>query len=374
MAEDNGKNGEGALGALNGLWNGITQVAEDARIATEGGLRQIPGIPANERNKEWIAKVFKEFDKDKNNVIDEKELQDFAFSLGETWSEETCKKVFEKLDTDKSGGLSLDEFAAWFLTPGAISEVCQGDDMLTKIALGPKLFARHAQRKANEALSVGTSTLLAEQLRRQVEEASRRISIDNVKAVHEKYSKGNKDGITLDVFKQALAEIRQEFEKISDEEAEKDFIDMDVENNKALDIDEFRRALQKPFPIEQAVSALPLSRVIASALPGLPDMKIEEHLEAFSKLRDDEVSAMASAVSYELEKLLLDMVRDLRKGYEVRNSGTETGSDAGAKFSAVLSGGKVEDFHAGLAQRVGELRSLLMYDSYVKFQTDFRPV
>ena len=193
------------------------------------------------------------------------------------------------------------------------------------------------------------------QLKLQVEEASRKISIDNVKAVHEKYSKGSKDGIKLDTFKQALAEVRQEFGKVSDEEANRYFIDMDVENNKALDFDEFRRALQKPFPIEQALSALPLSRVIASSLPGLHSLKIEDHLEAFSNLKDNEVSAMASAVSYELEKLLLDMVRDLRKGFEVRNS--STGADTGEKFSAVVSGGSVRDFHAGLAHRVGELHT-----------------
>jgi hypothetical protein len=193
------------------------------------------------------------------------------------------------------------------------------------------------------------------QLKLQVEEASRKISIDNVKAVHEKYSKGSKDGIKLDTFKQALAEVRQEFGKVSDEEANRYFIDMDVENNKALNLDEFCRALQKPFPIEQALSALPLSRVIASSLPGLHSLKIEDHLEAFSNLKDNEVSAMASAVSYELEKLLLDMVRDLRKGFEVRNS--STGADTGEKFSVVVSGGEVKDFHAGLAHRVGELHT-----------------
>jgi Ca2+-binding EF-hand superfamily protein len=63
---------------------------------------EIPGIATNERNKEWVADVFKEFDKDMNGTIDEKELQDFVFSLGETWSEETCKKVVEKLDTDEA--------------------------------------------------------------------------------------------------------------------------------------------------------------------------------------------------------------------------------------------------------------------------------
>lgn len=151
------KKDDGPLGALNGLWGGITQAAEDAKKATESGLKQIPGLPSNQRTKEQIQDLFKEFDKDRNNILDIHELQDFAFSLGETWSDETCKKVFEKLDTDKSGGLNVEEFSAWFLTPGAVSEVAQNDDVFTKLTLGPQLFARHAQRKAKEAVSPGES-------------------------------------------------------------------------------------------------------------------------------------------------------------------------------------------------------------------------
>jgi hypothetical protein len=190
-------------------------------------------------------------------------------------------------------------------------------------------------------------------LRHQVEEASRRITFDSIKSVHAKYSKG-KDGIKVDVFKQALSEVRQEFEKLSDEEAKTYFLEMDVENNEALDLDEFRHSLRKLFPIEQAVSALPIGRVIASSLPGLHSLNIDDHIEAFSKLRADEVAAMASAVSFELEKQLLKMVHELREGFSVKNS-AEGASDAGAKFSVVLSGGSVEAFHAGLAHRVGEL-------------------
>ncbi len=199
---------------------------------------------------------------------------------------------------------------------------------------------------------------LREQLRCQVEETSRRLKFENIKAVHEKYSQGCKDGIKIDVFKQALSEVRQEFEHVSDEEARKYFVEMDVENNNALDLDEFRHALRKLFPIEQALSALPLSQVIASSMPGLYSIAIDDHLESFSKLQPTDIAAMASSVSFELEKLLLEMVCSLRKGFDMKYK-AEYGSDAGAKFSVqgsvTVSGGRVEDFHAGLAQRVGEI-------------------
>jgi hypothetical protein len=120
---------------------------------TPGGsvLSAIPWLPNTQFTKIRLRELFNEFDKDNNNVIDMSELQDFAYSLGEVWSNETCQKIFDKLDTDKSGGLDIDEFSAWFLTPGAVDEVSKDDDFFTKFALGPELFLRRAQRKASEA-------------------------------------------------------------------------------------------------------------------------------------------------------------------------------------------------------------------------------
>ncbi len=249
--------------------------------------------------------------------------------------------------------------------------------MFTKMIIGPLLFARHAQRKASDAVAVGAGNPVENlwgsiATQEDTASATPRGAAPSLKtsqeqllqgkvrrqAVYEKYSKGSQDGIRSDVFKQALSEMRQEFVTLSDADVQTYFVDMDVNTNEALDEDEFRRALQKPFPIEQAVSALPLSRVIASALPGLHGINADDQLKAFSKLGDEEVAAMAYAVSFELEKLLLEMVHDLRKGFEVKNNSAASGSDAGAKFSVVLSGGKIEDFHAGLAgERVGELRA-----------------
>jgi serine O-acetyltransferase len=44
------------------------------------------------------------------------DTQDFALFLGETWSDDTCREVISKLDADKSGGIDIDQFSAWFLT------------------------------------------------------------------------------------------------------------------------------------------------------------------------------------------------------------------------------------------------------------------
>jgi hypothetical protein len=120
-------------------------------------MNAIPWLPNTQFTKLRLRELFNEFDKDNNNIIDMNELQDFAYSLGEVWSNETCQSIFDKLDTDKSGGLDIDEFSAWFLTPGAVQEVSQNDDFFTKFALGPELFLRRAKRKASEATKLLSS-------------------------------------------------------------------------------------------------------------------------------------------------------------------------------------------------------------------------
>ena len=126
---------------------------------TPGGsvLSAIPWLANTQFTKVRLRELFNEFDKDNNNVIDMSELQEFAYSLWEVWSNETCQKIFDKLDTDKSGGLDIYEFSAWFLTPGAVDEVSKDDDFLTKFALGPELFLRRAKRKASEATKLLSS-------------------------------------------------------------------------------------------------------------------------------------------------------------------------------------------------------------------------
>jgi hypothetical protein len=133
---------------------------------TPGGsvLNAIPWLPNTQFTKVRLRELFNEFDKDNNNVIDMSELQDFAYSLGEVWSNETCQKIFDKLDTDKSGGLDIDEFSAWFLTPGAVDEVSKDDDFFTKFSLGPELFLRRAKRKASDATKILRSHSIFERI------------------------------------------------------------------------------------------------------------------------------------------------------------------------------------------------------------------
>ncbi len=159
-------------------------------------------------------------------------------------------------------------------------------------------------------------------------------------------------GIKLSKFKQALCTVRPEFHYLSEEEAKQLFVQADLENDEVLGEKEFTYALSKAFPVEQALSVLPLHRLIESSLPGFRHKHPNEHLEIFAYLSDAEIANMVAAVSPEIERLVREMVHGLREAKDRQDQNAD--DSAGAKFDIVtLSAGTIEDFHDGLQGRVG---------------------
>ena len=214
------------------------------------------------------------------------------------------------------------------------------------------------QSSAPEVASMPTesqagSSLLTE-LKTQVEEACQRNTKDNVDNVFNQYATGDgaDRGIRLPEFKEALCAVRPEFHYLSEEETKQRFVDSDVEDNHALSEAEFVYALEKAFPLQQALSRLPLHRMVESALPGFYTRNPDDHVNIFSSLSDSDIGCMVRAMVSALEKMLRDAAHDLKGAIALQQSGS--GSDnSGGKFSITLSGGSVDDFHAGLSGRVG---------------------
>ena len=156
-------------------------------------------------------------------------------------------------------------------------------------------------------------------------------------------------GIKFSKFKEALCAVRPEFHYLSVEEAKQLFVEADLENDEILKENEFAYALNKVFPVEQALSMLPLHRLLESALPGFRSKHPNEHLEIFVNLSEEAIATMISAVSPEIERLVWEMVCKMRQAKKHQN----TGGCAGAKFVMTLSAGTIDDFHDGLQVRVG---------------------
>ena len=212
------------------------------------------------------------------------------------------------------------------------------------------------QSSASEAASMSSEsqagTSLFTELKTQVEEACQRTTKENIDNVFNQYATGDGAGrgIKLPEFKEALCSVRPEFHYLSEEETKQRFVDSDVEDKHVLSESEFTYALEKAFPLQQALSRLPLHRMVESALPGFYTRNPDDHVNIFSSLSDSDIGCMVSAMVSALEKMLRDTAHDLKRATSHPGSGSDNSGD---KFSITMSGGSIDDFHAGLSGRVG---------------------
>ena len=63
---------------------------------------------------ENITKIFYQFDKNKNNTIDKKELKTLSTALNTTLSNAELQDFFREFDNDKSGFITLEEFITYW--------------------------------------------------------------------------------------------------------------------------------------------------------------------------------------------------------------------------------------------------------------------
>ena len=193
---------------------------------------------------------------------------------------------------------------------------------------------------------------LITELKSQVEEAGRRTTKLHVDEVFKQHANGDgsKRGIKLPEFRKALCAVRPEFHYLSVEETKRRFVDSDVKNNGFLTEAEFDYALETAFPLEQALSRLPLHRLVETALPGFYTRPPTDHVEIFSNLSDREIACMVQAVMLTMQKILRETAHELKRAIAPQQTRSD---DSGSKFSITLNGGNVDDFYAGLSGRVG---------------------
>lgn len=78
--------------------------------------RLVEGIFATiNSGREAIEQVFKSFDKDESGTIEINELRDVAKELGHEITEEELQIVFDEIDENKDGKISLTEFTKWWI-------------------------------------------------------------------------------------------------------------------------------------------------------------------------------------------------------------------------------------------------------------------
>jgi Ca2+-binding EF-hand superfamily protein len=63
-----------------------------------------------------IKQIFNQFDKNKNNTIEKKELQTLAIALNDPLSPAELQDFFKKIDKDNSTSITWEEFIEYWTT------------------------------------------------------------------------------------------------------------------------------------------------------------------------------------------------------------------------------------------------------------------
>lgn len=160
--------------------------------------------------------------------------------------------------------------------------------------------------------------------------------------------------ILLPNFLSALMDLDIDLGVKGSDEIHEFFHTMDVNNDNGLDLEEFRRAVKEPTRVEQWASTLPLSQLLASCIPqqdGLDTFRVA------SSLSKEDIEKVCGLFVEGMKSLLIRHCAMLRESFSSMDSkAASKNSCIASKFSVqTLACGRIDDFHKGLRERIGEI-------------------
>ena len=182
----------------------------------------------------------------------------------------------------------------------------------------------------------------------QVETGFRRRNSEIVEEIFHKHSdqRSNHRIILIDKLPKALHDLGVHVPTNDMDDFLQEF---DFSNKIGLDHKEFVSVLRKPTIAEEWVKTLPVSEIIADAVPKISGV---HPLEVISQLSKVEISVICRAVLHGLEEILFTSSRKLKEAFNAMEKKAKTDGDC--KFSMVpMTCGTIQDFHAGIEGRIG---------------------
>ena len=138
-------------------------------------------------------------------------------------------------------------------------------------------------------------------------------------------------------------------------EIEEIFMSRGLNIDAGLDFQEFFSFVNTPSPVEEWVRSLPLSQLVADAMPTEDRSHRKDPLRYLSSISPDQLTISCEEIKKYLMKILQEQLAVLRKAFE--NLDRHVTADSNKKFQIEnMSFGNVDDFHEGLATRIGKLR------------------
>ena len=128
-------------------------------------------------------------------------------------------------------------------------------------------------------------------------------------------------------------------------------------------MDDFIRAIRMPSVLETWCTTLPLAKLLAYCLHSVRGSAAESSdpiRDLVSKLAPEELERVADGFRGGIRRLLEERAQELERCYaELDKKAAEASDGSNSKYTFEFSAGSPKDFHAGLADRVGELSALL---------------
>ena len=122
-----------------------------------------------------------------------------------------------------------------------------------------------------------------------------------------------------------------------------------------LDFDNFLAFVAMPSPIEEWVRSLPFNQLIADAMPKDDSLHSKDQLRDLSRITEKQLEVSCDVIREHLLRILkeqLAILEDVYDKWEIQKT-----DDNNAKFQiSGMSVGNLENFHQGLAARIGKLR------------------
>jgi hypothetical protein len=137
---------------------------------------------------------------------------------------------------------------------------------------------------------------------------------------------------------------------LQEEEIKVIFCTMDVNNNGVMDLEEFKKAVRFPSPIEQVISALPIAQVFSDAMPDAIGI---DRLRQFCQLTPKQIEDICLAAMPFVKNIIQDAVTKLNASFEVTDKSKDGQGARKFEVPPEMSAGTVGDFHGGLAGRIG---------------------
>jgi hypothetical protein len=141
------------------------------------------------------------------------------------------------------------------------------------------------------------------------------------------------------------------------------FDSVDVNKDGALDFDDFKRVVSVSTDIQRLIQTLPISHMVADALPKESG---QDSVRNFCEITSEQVKIVCASLLPFLEKMLIEYAAQLKNAYEIMEKNRDGDSQYSSKFELTpMSVGNIDNFHEGLASRIGtlDLKSFRFHES-----------